>query len=360
MFCSKCGSPIENNSKFCGVCGNAVEDVSNQQNNFNNGQFNMNNQQMNDNMQMNNNQQMNNFDQANNNQYNGMGQSNVAQMTNNNYYQNIGGNKGGIRKEIKSFARSIPKGGIIGGFLLLVLALIVSASLAAMIMISENFALTIIGIVLFFGVCLVVPVAFMYAIISSSLRSLRGERITVGEFLSYPFRNFGRAGEYIIVMILYGIVNFLVNIIGGLIPIVGTLAALAFIIYTFPAVYTIFFIYADENAEKLSFTETVKKAFSIVKGNRIQFYAMNISFIGWTILSMLTFGLLMIWVMPYMMMSVANMYRTWIGEVNYNNTNKTGLSDGAIIGIYAGAFVLLFVLIFVLVLIGVMSTVPTY
>lgn len=55
--------------------------------------------------------------------------------------------------------------------------------------------------------------------------------------------------------------------------------------------------------------EALEKSKKIMKGNKLRFFLLGLSFIGWEILVVLTFGIAGIWVSPYMQASYAEFYR---------------------------------------------------
>ena len=46
-----------------------------------------------------------------------------------------------------------------------------------------------------------------------------------------------------------------------------------------------------------------------MKGNKINYILLNLSFIGWAILAALTFGIGMFWLTPYIQVSIIAFYR---------------------------------------------------
>jgi uncharacterized membrane protein len=59
----------------------------------------------------------------------------------------------------------------------------------------------------------------------------------------------------------------------------------------------------------ISAREALDKSKKIMKGNKLRFFLLGLSFIGWEILVVLTFGIAGIWVSPYMQASYAEFYR---------------------------------------------------
>ena len=51
-----------------------------------------------------------------------------------------------------------------------------------------------------------------------------------------------------------------------------------------------------------------KASIEMMKGNKWKLFCLELSFIGWMLLSMLTFGILLLWVGPYMETAKAAFY----------------------------------------------------
>lgn len=58
-------------------------------------------------------------------------------------------------------------------------------------------------------------------------------------------------------------------------------------------------ILADEKYNKLSYMEILKKSEAMMKGHKMDFFVLQLSFIGWHLLAILTLGILEIWIIPY-------------------------------------------------------------
>ena len=68
----------------------------------------------------------------------------------------------------------------------------------------------------------------------------------------------------------------------------------------------IYFICIDN--PNLSAIETLKKAKKLMKGYKMNYFVFKLSFIGWNILAILTFGILYIWLVPYMVIAKTMYY----------------------------------------------------
>jgi len=66
------------------------------------------------------------------------------------------------------------------------------------------------------------------------------------------------------------------------------------------------YIVADQ--PEMSAREALKKSENIMQGHKMEFFVLQLSFIGWHLLGAVTFGLAYIYVLPYMSATVANFY----------------------------------------------------
>ena len=67
-----------------------------------------------------------------------------------------------------------------------------------------------------------------------------------------------------------------------------------------------FYLLSDN--EDMTAAEAQKKSIEMMRGHKWEYFVLNLSFIGWAILALFTFGLLYIWLMPYMEATLANYY----------------------------------------------------
>lgn len=75
------------------------------------------------------------------------------------------------------------------------------------------------------------------------------------------------------------------------------------IIYAYK-VAMIQYVLAEDGSEKKSVKEIVATSTNLMDGYKMDFFTFELSFIGWILLGMVTFGIAYIWVFPYM--EVAN------------------------------------------------------
>ena len=55
-----------------------------------------------------------------------------------------------------------------------------------------------------------------------------------------------------------------------------------------------------------------KRSIELMEGNKLRLFYLHLSFFGWILLSILTFGILMFWIAPYMQCATAEFYETLI------------------------------------------------
>lgn len=92
-----------------------------------------------------------------------------------------------------------------------------------------------------------------------------------------------------------------IPLLAGIIWIASLLVGWVFSIY---ATFSIFII-IDKDADIL---EALKLSISLVKGRFWQVIIFSLSFILWYLLGIVTFGIAMLWIMPYMTVSFCNYY----------------------------------------------------
>ncbi|MGP3640768.1 DUF975 family protein [Lentilactobacillus hilgardii] len=70
------------------------------------------------------------------------------------------------------------------------------------------------------------------------------------------------------------------------------------------------FIYRDalDKGEKIGYLEAITKSRELMDGNKMDFFVLYLSFLGWFILSNFTLNILDLWVVPYYNLAVANFY----------------------------------------------------
>lgn len=71
--------------------------------------------------------------------------------------------------------------------------------------------------------------------------------------------------------------------------------------------YSMVYFVALDNPE-LGAMDVLKKSKEIMQGHKMDYFILSFSFIGWAFLSIFTFGILNLWLAPYMQVTYANFY----------------------------------------------------
>lgn len=134
--------------------------------------------------------------------------------------------------------------------------------------------------------------AFALAVINIYMELTRGRRPEVGDLFS-QVRNLLPA---FCTQFLMGLFTFLWSLL-LLIP--GIIKACSYS----QAMY----ILADN--PNLSPTEAINRSKEMMQGHKMEYFLLNLSFLGWTFLGVFTFGILYIWLIPYMQATFASYYK---------------------------------------------------
>lgn len=164
---------------------------------------------------------------------------------------------------------------------------------------------------------LVISIPLSFGLIISFMKLKRGEEVKAFGFFKDGFSRFGKSwgitfhtfirlllpiiciiliAALLLFSIMYGIANG--NYILAIIIVILYIATLIYAISR-SFLYIIAYQIGYDNPE-LSSKECVKKSETLMKGNRGNYLLLELSFIGWALLASLTFGIGMLWLMPYM------------------------------------------------------------
>ena len=135
------------------------------------------------------------------------------------------------------------------------------------------------------------PLTLGLAIVFSNL--IKGEKAEIVNVFD-GFKNFVNA---FLLYILNSIFTFLWSLLFVIPGIVMTYA------------YSMSFFILKDNPE-LSANEARKQSIEMMRGNKWRLFCLDLSFIGWVLLSILTLGILMLWVSPVQQASHAAFYES--------------------------------------------------
>ena len=227
------------------------------------------------------------------------------------------------RAEIKRQAKESLKGrwGTIIAMILLYEMIVGAISMVA------NF---IVGIGSIVVLVISIPIEFGY--IGQIMKFTRKEDVGVVDFFKIGFDNFSKAWSiaghtllkllpYIIAFIvsLFAIIGLSVAAIESESALLGLAMFVFFILYfvfvILMAVKSYFYIltsYIGNDDNNLNGKEIVEKSAELMKGHRWEFFVLELSFFGWIFLSILTLGIGLIWLIPYMEVTNVKFYEKLI------------------------------------------------
>ena len=184
------------------------------------------------------------------------------------------------RLELKSLAKSQIKGNILTLFLCYLIIFAINVSL--------SFIIPIVGGI----ISGILAPAFTMSIVLIFLNLVDGNVACVSDTFS-GFSVFGKAFFLNIVMALFLALWTLLLVVPG-------------IIKTFS--YSMAFYILAENPE-MSVFEALTESRRLMDGHKMEFFILNLSFIGWILLTAITFGIAGIYVNPYIFATNTNFYR---------------------------------------------------
>lgn len=203
----------------------------------------------------------------------------------------------------------------------------------------------ILGLIPFIGGILsaIISLPISFGILITFVKLKRNEEVTYTDFLNLGFSNFkkvwGVFGNivlkliipfvlvivFVMVMTFSGIgagVGVATNSTGAItgfagLTLVGLIGYIISLIYLAikSYYYVLSFYILYDNPNKAS-KEIVEESQKLMTGNRWNFFWLGLTFIGWAILATFTFGIGMLWLMPYMMVTFIAFYESLVGNKN--------------------------------------------
>lgn len=185
----------------------------------------------------------------------------------------------------------------------------------------------------------IVEIPIDYGLIITFIKLKRGEELGYFDFLKDGFNNFGRSwgiiGNTLLKMIVPILLVFLSVILMGSSLAFSTtgvvsgvssgsssyLVLVGFLIYFIAIIYSIVrgLLYSISNYiaydnPEMSTKEAVEESARLMNGNRGNIFVLELSFIGWVILSMFTLFIGLFWVFPYMQVALVCFYEQLVGK----------------------------------------------
>ncbi len=193
-----------------------------------------------------------------------------------------------------------------------------------------------------------VPLSFGFTVVVMA-KLKRGEEISYIEFFKNGFDKFAKVWQvtlWIFVKMLAPIVVAIVGAvvmtsgvtmsvaessIGSVLTILGVVVYLVGIIWAIPRAYSykLALYIINDNPDMLA-KETVEKSAEIMNGHRWEFFWLQLTFIGWAFLACLTFGIGMLWLIPYIQVSTVAFYDNLIGNNDFEIKNDEPIEENPI------------------------------
>lgn len=204
-------------------------------------------------------------------------------------------------------------------------------------------AMPLLSVVIAIG-SLVITIPINYGLEKSFLDFYHGEEISLFDFVGSGFKNFSKSWSVAWRKFLALIVPTIICAIAGTIAfaslmvlflgflgtesmnynydfsgtvVFGKIFLVSISVYTFSAFLTgilslryVFARLLSMDNPELSGKECIAESRNLMKGNMIKYILLNLSFMGWAILTVFTFGIGMFWLAPYMQLSMIAFYRS--------------------------------------------------
>ena len=180
---------------------------------------------------------------------------------------------------------------------------------------------------------LIISIPIAYGLIISFMKLKRGEEVKCYDFFTLGFSNFARSWKlagnmllklllpillYVLAMFVLGFaISFSattviladVSAAAVFISIVGIILAIAAFVYLFISTlsYTLTYMIAYDN-EEMEAKDVVEESKKLMTGNRANYVLLQLSFIGWAILTVFTLYIGVLWLVPYMQVAMICFY----------------------------------------------------
>ncbi|MGN1301657.1 MAG: DUF975 family protein [Clostridia bacterium] len=200
---------------------------------------------------------------------------------------------------------------------------------------TSGFANTVVSIL-----TLLIEIPLGFGLVVCFVKLFNGENVKWFDFFSFGFDNFGKSWGIALrtaLKLLLPIILFVVSIAlivagttlsAGSALFAGTVSSSSIVMIIIGCiVYVISFIWlivksyyyeltymiAAENPE-MSSKDVVLRSKELMQNNRLKLFCLEFSFIGWAILAVLSLGIGMLWLAPYMQFAKISFYKNLIKE----------------------------------------------
>lgn len=179
---------------------------------------------------------------------------------------------------------------------------------------------------------LVISPAIAYIPLQLFLKIKRNEETRVEEIFSSIFNNLGtywgimlRTLQQLLPIIILILVGFILSIFGtigafaegalGIVAFIGSILTFVGSILSYTkSLYYVQAIYIITDNPELTCKEAVLRSKELMEGHRFEYFYLQLTFIGWILLTGITFGLVMFYLEPYMYTTFASYYDNLVGN----------------------------------------------
>lgn len=180
---------------------------------------------------------------------------------------------------------------------------------------------------------IVISIPISFGLIASFIKLKRGEEVKVFEFFNFGLTNFARAWKiagnillkmwlpillYVISIFVlifatsFGIATYAISNSGSfavIASIIGIALFIAAFVYLFvkSLLYSLTYLVAYDN-ESMEAKDAVEESAKLMTGNRCKFVLLQLSFIGWAILTVFTLYIGILWLAPYIQVAIICFY----------------------------------------------------
>lgn len=110
--------------------------------------------------------------------------------------------------------------------------------------------------------------------------------------LFYGYYDFTSSASLVLLVFIFTMLWSLLFIIPGIIKAISYSQA--------------YYILAENKG--MSALEAINRSKAMMEGHKMDYFILGLSFIGWSVVGMVTFGIAFIWIMPYMQATYTNFY----------------------------------------------------
>lgn len=181
---------------------------------------------------------------------------------------------------------------------------------------------------------LIITVPLSFGFIGQIIKFSRGEKVGICDYFKIGFDNFSKSWSIVgntflkllpviilLIVTTIGMIVICINKISGgieefltwLFIMLATYIAVLILLCAQSYLYILVDYIGNDNLQ-LSGKEVVMKSKEIMNGNRLKYFILNLSFIGWFLLSILTLGIGFLWLIPYMQVTEVKFYESLINN----------------------------------------------